>query len=250
MGVIITREDIIAYAEVDYIINHMNEKYQEMIPESIRNFFATIKEPGYNANIDPRKPLANQGLRQYTLEIIALLHLKYWCQDEERKQELYNRMKQNQMMIESKIQEQYGVENLFSSSSVVSITSNDDFSKPKVITRYSQIAENNSDVTDYSDVIGVEEEPVKEEKKKTSKKSKDKKEDKQENKKEEKKDNKKDSKDKKGKESKDSKNKTKKDDKKTDGNKKQKNTELTSVKEKQNIFDKLSNFIKNIFKKK
>ena len=32
----------------------------------------------------------------------------------------------------------------------------DDFSKPKVITRYSQIAENNSDVTDYSDVIGVE----------------------------------------------------------------------------------------------
>ncbi len=238
MGVIITREDIIAYAEVDYIINHMNEKYQEMIPESIRNFFATIKEPGYNANIDPRKPLANQGLRQYTLEIIALLHLKYWCQDEERKQELYNRMKQNQMMIESKIQEQYGVENLFSSSSVVSITSNDDFSKPKVITRYSQIAENNSDVTDYSDVIGVEEEPVKEEKKKNSKKSKDKKE---ENK---------TSKDKKEKESKDSKNKTKKDDKKTDGNKKQKNTELTSVKEKQNIFDKLSNFIKNIFKKK
>lgn len=241
MGVIITREDIIAYAEVDYIINHMNEKYQEMIPESIRNFFATIKEPGYNANIDPRKPLANQGLRQYTLEIIALLHLKYWCQDEERKQELYNRMKQNQMMIESKIQEQYGVENLFSSSSVVSITSNDDFSKPKVITRYSQIAEKNSDVTDYSDVIGVEEEPVKEEKKKTSKKSKDKKEENKENK---------TSKDKKVKESKDSKNKTKKDDKKTDGNKKQKNTELTSVKEKQNIFDKLSNFIKNIFKKK
>ena len=241
MGVIITREDIIAYAEVDYIINHMNEKYQEMIPESIRNFFATIKEPGYNANIDPRKPLANQGLRQYTLEIIALLHLKYWCQDEERKQELYNRMKQNQMMIESKIQEQYGVENLFSSSSVVSITSNDDFSKPKVITRYSQIAEKNSDVTDYSDVIGVEEEPVKEEKKKISKKSKDKKEENKENK---------TSKDKKVKESKDSKNKTKKDDKKTDGNKKQKNTELTSVKEKQNIFDKLSNFIKNIFKKK
>ena len=244
MGVIITREDIIAYAEVDYIINHMNEKYQEMIPESIRNFFATIKEPGYNANIDPRKPLANQGLRQYTLEIIALLHLKYWCQDEERKQELYNRMKQNQMMIESKIQEQYGVENLFSSSSVVSITSNDDFSKPKVITRYSQIAEKNSDVTDYSDVIRVEEEPVKEEKKKTSKKSKDKKEENKENKEN------KTSKDKKEKESKDSKNKAKKDDKKTDGNKKQKNTELTSVKEKQNIFDKLSNFIKNIFKKK
>ena len=244
MGVIITREDIIAYAEVDYIINHMNEKYSEMVPASIRNFFATIKEPGYDVFVDPRKPLANQGLRQYTLEIIALLHLKYWCQDEERKKELYNKMRENQLKIEGKLGEQFGIEGLFSTENVVSIKSQDDFSKPKVVTRYSQIAEKNSDVTDYSDVIGVEEEPVKEEKKKTSKKSKDKKEENKENKEN------KTSKDKKEKESKDSKNKAKKDDKKTDGNKKQKNTELTSVKEKQNIFDKLSNFIKNIFKKK
>ena len=47
MGVIITRDDIIAYAEVDYIINHMNEKYTSMVPENIRTFFATIKEPNY-----------------------------------------------------------------------------------------------------------------------------------------------------------------------------------------------------------
>ena len=156
MGVIITREDIIAYAEVDYIINHMNEKYSEMVPASIRNFFATIKEPGYDVFVDPRKPLANQGLRQYTLEIIALLHLKYWCQDEERKKELYNKMRENQLKIEGKLGEQFGIEGLFSTENVVSIKSQDDFSKPKVVTRYSQIAENNSDVKDYSDVIGTE----------------------------------------------------------------------------------------------
>lgn len=200
MGVIITREDIIAYAEVDYIINHMNEKYQKMIPESIRNFFATLQEPGYDVDIDPRKPLANQGLRQYTLEIIALLHLKYWCQDEERKQELYNKMRENQLRIEGKIEEQFGIESLFSKENVVSVTSQDDFSKPKVVTKYSQIAENNSDVKDYSDVVEEKDEE-------------------QENESEEKKEE-------------------------------QNSSELTSVKKKENIFDKFRNFIKNIFKKK
>ena len=165
MGVVITRDDIIAYAEVDYIINHMNEKYRVMVPESIRTFFATIKEPEYKIFVDPKRPLANQGLKQYTLEIIALLHLKYWCQDEARKKELYERMKQNQMRIEEKLHEQYGVENLFNAESVVSVKEDsdvevekEDFSKPRVITRYGQMAENDSNIKDYSDVVTDEEE--------------------------------------------------------------------------------------------
>ena len=217
MGVIITRDDIIAYAEVDYIIKHMNEKYQIMVPESIRKFFATIKEPGYDVDIDPRRPLANQGLRQYTLEIIALLHLKYWCQDEERKQELYNKMRENQLKIEGKIEEQFGIESLFSKENVVSITSEEDFSKPKVVTRYSKIAENNSDVKDYSDVVDE-----KDEEQEISNENNDKKENK-------KVDNTK---------------------KRSETRKAKKNSELTSVKNKENIFDKFRNFIKNIFKKK
>ena len=39
MGVVITKEDIRAYAEVNYIINHMNEKYREKVPEKLKNFF-------------------------------------------------------------------------------------------------------------------------------------------------------------------------------------------------------------------
>ena len=218
MGVVITREDIIAYAEVDYIINHMNEKYSSMVPESIRTFFATIKEPGYDVDIDPRKPLANQGLRQYTLEIIALLHLKYWCQDEERKQELYNRMKENQLRIEGKISEQYGIDKLFSTENVTTVTSNEDFSKPKVITRYSQIAENNSDVKDYSDV--VDEEEVKENAPSV--------------------------------ESENNENTNGEQNKANSKNKKENekiSNELTSVKEKENIFTKIKLFVKKIFKK-
>ena len=35
MSVVITLEDIRAYAEVDYIINHVNIKYQNMVPEKL-----------------------------------------------------------------------------------------------------------------------------------------------------------------------------------------------------------------------
>ena len=78
MSVIITREDIMAYAEVDYIIHHMNEKYIKKVPEKLLDFFNKIKDPEYIVHVDPRVPLQNQNLKKYTLELIALIHLKYW----------------------------------------------------------------------------------------------------------------------------------------------------------------------------
>ena len=201
MGVIITRDDIIAYAEVDYIINHMNEKYTAMVPENIRTFFATIREPNYNVKVDPRMPLANQGLKQYTLEIIALLHLKYWCQDEERKKELYDKMRANQLKIEGKLNEQYGIESLFSAEKVVSIKSEEDFSQPKVITRYNQVPEKTSEENDAGEK--VETEKVEESKENVD----------------------------------------------TNNVASESNSELTSVKSKENIFTKIKNLIRKLFKK-
>ena len=201
MGVIITRDDIIAYAEVDYIINHMNEKYTAMVPENIRTFFATIREPNYNVKVDPRMPLANQGLKQYTLEIIALLHLKYWCQDEERKKELYDKMRANQLKIEGKLNEQYGIESLFSAEKVVSIKSEEDFSQPKVITRYNQVPEKTSEENDAGEK--VETEIVEESKENVD----------------------------------------------TNNVASESNSELTSVKSKENIFTKIKNLIRKLFKK-
>ena len=48
MSVIITLDDIRAYAEVDYIINHMNIKYKEKVPEKMLAFFSTYKDPNHD----------------------------------------------------------------------------------------------------------------------------------------------------------------------------------------------------------
>ncbi len=158
MGVVITIDDIRAYAEVDYIINHMNEKYIEKVPKKILNFFSELKDPNYEVKVNPYIPLQKQGLKRYTLEIIALLHLKYWCEDEERKKELYGIMLRNQEKLEEQMRDKYSVEKLFDNASAKVVKAEDDlqkedFSKPRVVQRYSQYTEQNSDIQDYTDHV-------------------------------------------------------------------------------------------------
>lgn len=140
MSVVITREDIIAYAEVDYIIHHMNEKYINKLPETLLKFFRELKDPEHYVYVDPHKPLQTQGLRRYTLEIIALLHLKFWCENEERKKELYDLMLKNQTKLEEQMKEKFSIDKLFDNNSVKVVNEEsdlekEDFSKPRKIQR-------------------------------------------------------------------------------------------------------------------
>jgi hypothetical protein len=157
MSVVITRDDIIAYAEVDYIIHHMNEKYINKVPEKLLIFFATIKDPEYEVYVNPRVPLQDQNLKKYTLELIALLHLKYWCEDEVRRKELYDKMIENQQKLDMQMREKYNIDNMFELNSTRSVTTennatDEDYSKPKNITKYDTVVENNPDMQDYTDV--------------------------------------------------------------------------------------------------
>lgn len=162
MSVVITIDDIRAYAEVDYIIKHMNSKYREKVPQKMLSFFESFKDPTYEVKINPYVPLQKQGLQRYALEIIALLHLKYWCEDEERKKELYGRMLRNQEKLDDQMREKYSVEKLFDNASATVVKDEDDlekedFTKPRAVQRYSQYAVQNSDIQDYTDVVNEEE---------------------------------------------------------------------------------------------
>lgn len=149
MSVIITREDLIAYAEVDYIIKHMNEKYILKLPKNLLDFFDTMKDTEYEIQIDPHKPLQEQGLQKYALEIIALLHIKYWCEDKTRKEELLEKMKENQEKFESQLREKFSTEKLFSTSNK---EENNKIGRDPVITAYSSYTVGNPDIQDYTDL--------------------------------------------------------------------------------------------------
>ncbi len=164
MSVVITRADLRAYSEVDYIIKHMDEKYANKVPDKLRGFFDAMKDPTYKVHIDPYIPLQKQGLEKYALEIVALLHLKYWCENEERRQELYDLMVRNQEKLEEQMREKFAVDKLFDNNQAKVITDEEDlekedFSKPKQVQYYSQLAQENEDIKDYTDVQYEEKPP-------------------------------------------------------------------------------------------
>jgi len=144
MRIVVTLEDIRAYAEVDYIIHHMNQRYIDMLPYKLLNFFDRFKDPDWEIRIDPKYPLQEQGLMKYSLEIIAVLHVKYWCANEERKQELLKIMKENEERSDEAIRAKYNVENVFATQSITSVVTEDDLEAENVT------EEDENDVTDFS----------------------------------------------------------------------------------------------------
>jgi len=145
MSVVITKEDLKAYTEVDYIINHMNEKYIAMLPKNLLNFFDTIKDPDYEVYVNPYKPLQDQGLTKYALEIIALLHVRFWCEDQKRKEELLEKMRDNQEKFEAQLKEQFSVDKIFDNTNKVS-------KEDPLVSAYSKYTETNPDIHDYTDL--------------------------------------------------------------------------------------------------
>ena len=108
-----TKNDEIVYAEIDAILNLMDEKYVNKIPEKLKNIFKEEKKFDYKPVIDTKKALNEQELQKGTLVILAMLCLNYWCDSEEEKQELIKAYSENERKNESEIREKYNPDNLF-----------------------------------------------------------------------------------------------------------------------------------------
>ena len=121
METVISNDDRIAMAEVDYIIHHMNERYLNKIPQKVRDYIIILKKKNINIYVNPRMPLESQGLQEFTLYFLMILNLKYWCDDARRKDILFM-LENNQKKYESKIN------NIFENAQ--SINGDNDESRP------------------------------------------------------------------------------------------------------------------------
>lgn len=102
MDNVITKDDRVAMTEVDYIIHHMNERYINKVPQNVLDFITIVKNDKMQIYVDPRKPLEQQGLKEFTLYFLMILNLKYWCNDERRK-DILLMLENNQKKFENKI---------------------------------------------------------------------------------------------------------------------------------------------------
>lgn len=102
MEKVISNDDRVAIAEVDYIIHHMNDRYLSKIPQKVVDYITILKKRNVEIYVDPRVPLEKQGLKEFTLYFIMILNLKYWCNDERRK-DILSMMENNQKKFDDRI---------------------------------------------------------------------------------------------------------------------------------------------------
>ena len=102
-----------AYAEVDNFIECLDSYDKNKVPDDIREYFKREKSKNYDKMIDVNQPIKNQNLMDETLAIIAMLNLKYWCDDEEEKKRLINIYLENERKIHDELKEKYDIERVF-----------------------------------------------------------------------------------------------------------------------------------------
>lgn len=102
-----------AYAEVDMILDLMDEEYSSAIPKKLRKVFKELKDMEYKKEIVSDKPLEEQNLKRETITLLAILNYNYWCKDEARKKELMQIYADNDKRHEEEIREKFNPENIF-----------------------------------------------------------------------------------------------------------------------------------------
>lgn len=105
-------DNMLAYAEVDEILNLLEEEYTNKIPEKIRKFLKEEKMQDYKPEIKVEIPLTEQNLKRETMVLLAILNLNYWCENEEEKEEFRKELAENEKE-QKELEEKYNPDNLF-----------------------------------------------------------------------------------------------------------------------------------------
>ena len=73
------------YSELYQILNLLGAQYIDKLPKSLVNMLEEKRDINYNPKYIDDLPLLKQNIRKETISIIVLLHLNYWCENEDEK---------------------------------------------------------------------------------------------------------------------------------------------------------------------
>lgn len=101
------------YSEVDGVISAMGEEYRSKVPKKLKELILKHKDNSIDVKYDMSNPLTEQGISKEALSMIALIHLNYWCKNEEEKVELNRIFKENAIKNEEEKNKLYSPDNIF-----------------------------------------------------------------------------------------------------------------------------------------
>jgi len=110
------KESQLAYAEVDAILAMLETEAVEKIPLKVREFFKREKDKNYIPKIsEDFSELDNIELMRETICLLTILDINYWCETEEERQFILNKLKDNDRIKEEELRERYNPDNIFKS---------------------------------------------------------------------------------------------------------------------------------------
>ena len=101
-----------AITEVLEILKNADNTYMEKLPEKFKKFLNDNKSTSYISEIDFSKELKDLKIRKETKELLGIMYLNYWSNDEEKK-EYVKLLSENEKKYQEELTEKYNPDSLF-----------------------------------------------------------------------------------------------------------------------------------------
>lgn len=101
-----------AITEVLEILKNTDNTYMEKLPEKFKKFLNDNKSTSYIPEIDFSKELKDLKIRKETKELLGIMYLNYWSNDEEKK-EYVKLLSENEKKYQEELTEKYNPDSLF-----------------------------------------------------------------------------------------------------------------------------------------
>ena len=101
------------YSEVSSFLNILLEEDRNKIPKKLRDLIENEKSKEYTPTYSYDIPIENQNISDEAIAMIALLHLNYWCCDNNEKERLNTIFDDNENKYQKELSEKYNPDNLF-----------------------------------------------------------------------------------------------------------------------------------------
>ena len=101
------------YSEVYAFLNIISEEDRNKVPKKLKEMIEEEREKEYTPSYTFEIPIEEQEISDEAIAMIALLHLNYWCEDENEKERLNEIFNENEKKYQDELREKYNPDNLF-----------------------------------------------------------------------------------------------------------------------------------------
>lgn len=105
------------YSEVNEILNLLGKSYIDRLPKKLYNLILESEDKEHKVKFKSIDEISINNCKKETIDIIALFHLNYWCENEEEKEELNKKLMDNYIINEQLKKEKFDLENIFKNKS-------------------------------------------------------------------------------------------------------------------------------------